>query len=131
MRVIAWRAAFVLFVIVAAVFMAYGMREYHRAEEEKKMDSRAIRYDADGLFILIDTQEGHMGVYRAVKPLRHFWKERCKSITPGEYKMDICDGWVELYNDELHGVYVIDTDGKDENRFFLKYVKQGTPVLVY
>lgn len=131
MKMIVWRVSLALFLITAIALFLYGVRAYRRAEKEAGMDARELQYDADGLFILIDTQEGHMGVYRAVKPLRHFWKERCKSITPGEYKMDICDGWVELYNDELHGVYVIDTDGKDENRFFLKYVKQGTPVLVY
>lgn len=130
MRVIAWRVAFVLFVLVSALFVAYGMREYHRAVEEARMDSRELRYDADDLFILIDTGEGLMGVYRAVKPLRHIWQERLKRIKPGLYKLDICDGWVELYNDEMRGCYVIDL-GDDDSKFFLKRIEQGTTTLVY
>ena len=99
-------------------------------DKEARMDERELHYDADGGFIMIDMQEGLMGVYYAVKPVRHIWKKKLKRLTPGVYKLSICDGWVELYNDELHGVYVIGMNEKD-NRFFLREVEQDIPVLVY
>ena len=94
------------------------------------MDRRELQYDADGDFVMIDAQNAHMGVYHATRPLRHIWKDRLRQIPPGTFYLSICDGWLELWNHEMRGVYVIWTTD-DENRFFLRNIKQDIPVLVY
>lgn len=127
---IVWRVSLALFLITATLLFLYGVRAYRRAEKEAGMDARELQYDADGGFIMIDMQEGLMGVYEAVRPVRHIWKKRLKRLTPGVYYLSICDGWIELYNNDLHGVYVIGMNEKD-NRFFLSSVEQDIPVLVY
>ena len=130
MRMILWRIALALFLIAAVMSFLYGVQAYCRAEKEERMDRRELHYDADGEFIMIDTQDGLMGVYDAVKPVRHIWKERLKRIKPGVYNLDVCDGWIELYSDTMRGVYVVKMDGED-NRFFNASVSQGIPVLAY
>ena len=130
MKMIVWRASLALFLITATLLFLYGVRAYRRAEKEAGMDARELQYDADGGFIIIDMQEGLMGVYEAVRPVRHIWKKRLKRLAPGVYYLSICDGWIELYNNDLHGVYVIGMNEKD-NRFFLSSVEQDIPVLVY
>ena len=130
MRMILWRVSLIMFVVTAVILFLCGVTAYRRADKEARMDERELHYDADGGFVMIDMQEGLMGVYYAVKPARHIWKKKLKRLTPGVYKLSICDGWVELYNDELHGVYVIGMNEKD-NRFFLREVEQDIPVLVY
>ena len=130
MKMIVWRASLALFLITATLLLLYGVRAYRRAEKEAGMDARELQYDADGGFIMIDMQEGLMGVYEAVRPVRHIWKKRLKRLAPGVYYLSICDGWIELYNNDLHGVYVIGMNEKD-NRFFLSSVEQDIPVLVY
>lgn len=130
MKMIVWRVSLALFLITATLLFLYGVRAYRRAEKEAGMDARELQYDADGGFIMIDMQEGLMGVYEAVRPVRHIWKKRLKRLTPGVYYLSICDGWIELYNNDLHGVYVIGMNEKD-NRFFLSSVEQDIPVLVY
>ena len=127
---IVWRVSLALFLITATLLFLYGVRAYRRAEKEAGMDARELQYDADGGFIMIDMQEGLMGVYEAVRPVRHIWKKRLKRLAPGVYYLSICDGWIELYNNDLHGVYVIGMNEKD-NRFFLSSVEQDIPVLVY
>lgn len=130
MKMIVWRGSLALFLITAITMFLYGVRAYRRAEKEAEMDARELQYDADGGFIMIDMQEGLMGVYKAVRPVRHIWKKRLKRLSPGIYNLSICDGWIELYNKDLHGVYVIDMN-EDDNRFFLSGVEQDIPVLVY
>lgn len=130
MKMIVWRVSLALFLITATLLFLYGVRAYRRAEKEAGMDARELQYDADGGFIMIDMQEGLMGVYEAVRPVRHIWKKRLKRLAPGVYHLSICDGWIELYNNDLHGVYVIGMNEKD-NRFFLSSVGQDIPVLVY
>lgn len=130
MKMIVWRVSLALFLITATLLFLYGVRAYRRAEKEAGMDARELQYDADGGFIMIDMQEGLMGVYEAVRPVRHIWKKRLKRLAPGVYYLSICDGWIELYNNDLHGVYVIGMNEKD-NRFFLSSVEQDIPVLVY
>ena len=120
--------------IILSLFIAcmiwYGVKCAERGKEEWKMDRRELMYDADGGFILIDVSAGHMGVYEATKPLRHIWKERLQRIPPGLYYLTIADGWIELYSDSMHGVYVIWLDNAD-SKFFLRTIKQDIPVLVY
>lgn len=130
MKMIVWRVSLALFLITATLLFLYGVRAYRRAGKEAGMDARELQYDADGGFIMIDMQEGLMGVYEAVRPVRHIWKKRLKRLAPGVYHLSICDGWIELYNNDLHGVYVIGMNEKD-NRFFLSSVEQDIPVLVY
>ena len=130
MKMIVWRVSLALFLIVTTFLFLYGVRAYWRAEKEAGMDARELHYDADGGFIMIDMQEGLMGVYNAVKPMWHIWKKKLKRLAPGVYKLAVCDGWIELYNNDLHGVYVIGMNEKD-NRFFMRHVEQDIPVLVY
>lgn len=130
MKMIVWRVSLALFLITATILFLYGVRVYRRAEKEVSMDARELQYDADGGFIMIDMQEGLMGVYDAVKPVRHIWKKKLKRLSPGVYKLAVCDGWIELYNDDLHGSYVVGMNDED-NQFFLRHVEQDTPVLVY
>lgn len=130
MKMVLWRAALALFFIATAIVFLYGVRECDRAAKEEKMDRRELHYDADGEFIMIDTQDGHMGVYDAVKPVRHIWINRLKRIKPGVYNLDVCSGWIELYNNSMEGVYVVKMDEKND-RFFHASVSQGAPVLVY
>ena len=115
---------------MALVVFFYGVRACNRASKEERMNIRELHYDADGGFIMIDMEDGHMGIYEAIKPLRHIWKSRLKRISPGVYKLSICEGWIELYNNDLHGVYVIPM-GRDDDRFFQMNVQQDIPVLVY
>ena len=84
----------------------------------------------DGGFVMIDIGDGHLGVYDAVKPIRHIWSKRLKRIAPGTYNLSISDGWIELYNRTMRGSYVIQMKD-DDTKFFLKYVEQDIPVLVY
>ena len=130
MKMIVWRVSLALFLITATILFLYGVRVYRRAEKEVSMDARELQYDADCGFIMIDMQEGLMGVYDAVKPVRHIWKKKLKRLSPGVYKLAVCDGWIELYNDDLHGSYVVGMNDED-NQFFLRHVEQDTPVLVY
>lgn len=130
MKMVLWRAALALFFIATAIVFLHGVRECDRAAKEEKMDRRELHYDADGEFIMIDTQDGHMGVYDAVKPVRHIWINRLKRIKPGVYNLDVCSGWIELYNNSMEGVYVIKMNESDD-RFFHASVSQGVPVLAY
>ena len=123
-------ASLVVFIITCSVLAAYGMRQLQRELQKGDMDRRELQYDADDDFVMIDTQNALMGVYHATRPLRHSWKERLRAIPPGVYYLSICDGWLELWNHEMRGVYVIWTT-EDENRFFLRNIKQDIPVLVY
>ena len=123
-------APFVLFVITCSVLLAYGLRALQRSMQTDDMDRRELQYDADDDFVMIDTQNALIGVYHATRPLRHAWKDRLRQIPPGTYYLSVCDGWLELWNHEMRGVYVIWTT-EDENRFFLRTIKQDIPVLVY
>ena len=123
-------APLVLFVITCSVLLAYGLRALQRSMQTDDMDRRELQYDADDDFVMIDTQNALIGVYHATRPLRHAWKDRLRQIPPGTYYLSICDGWLELWNHEMRGVYVIWTT-EDENRFFLRTIKQDIPVLVY
>lgn len=126
-----WQVAFAL--VVSALIIAglwYAARVIKQTKAEIEMDCRELWYDADGGFIMIDRAAGHMGIYRATKPLKHVWRERLQHIKPGHYTLDICDGWIELYNNEMLGSYVI-WQSEKESRFFLHEVEQGIPVYVY
>ena len=108
-------APLVLFVIACSVLLAYGLRALQRSMQTDDMDRRELQYDADDDFVMIDTQNALIGVYHATRPLRHAWKDRLRQIPPGTYYLSICDGWLELWNHEMRGVYVIWTT-EDENR---------------
>lgn len=130
MKVSICRIAFALFIITTLFLTAYGVRQWRRMEKEEAMNIRELHYDADGGFAMIDIGDGHLGVYDAVKPIRHIWSKRLKRIAPGTYNLSISDGWIELYNRTMRGSYVIQMKD-DDTKFFLKYVEQDIPVLVY
>mgnify|MGYP006873132359 CR=1 FL=1 len=130
MKMIARRISFAMILITMFMLFVYGVREYIRTDKENRMDMRELYYDADGGFIMVDMQLGLMGVYDAVKPVRHIWQKRLRRVSPGLYNLSICDGWIEFYGEKLHGVYVIAVSG-DDNVFFLSSVEQDIPVLVY
>lgn len=130
MKRILQKAFAILLSVIIAVFIWYGIKRAQMDSAEMEMDRRELNYDADGGFVMIDTMAAHMGVYDATKPLLHIWKERLRRLDPGVYHLTICDGWLELYSNDMHGVYVIFLR-QDETDFFLENVEQDIPVLAY
>ena len=120
-----------IIIVVVAIVYAFVMNRWERAAKEEAMDRRELHYDADGDFILIDSQEDHIGVYKAIEPIKHYWGKNTGHIKPGVYDLAICDGWIELmYRDQDERVWIIQL--KDSDTDFLKdNIEQGIPVLVY
>lgn len=117
-------------IIGIGVAWAFGCNEWEKAGDCEVMDAREKHYDADGYFILIDTQEGLMGAYDAYKPLRHFWYKEFRKIKPGLYKYDSYEDLMELSSEDTEEVYNLYLSASDL-RYLQATIEQGIPVLVY
>ena len=130
MREFLYKGLALSLIIGIAVAWAFGCEEWEKAAKCESMDAREKHYDADGDFVLIDTEEGLMGVYHAYKPLRHFWYREFRKVKPGLYKYDSYDDLMELSLDDAEEVYNLYLSASDL-RYLQTTLEQGIPVLVY
>lgn len=119
----------ILIILSIAVGWALLSEAWERAAKAEEMDRRELHYDADDDFILIDTQEGLMGVYHGCDPLNHFWGD-FRKIKPGLYLYEGYENTFELTMDDTDAVYRVELKEKDL-RYLQKTIKQGIPVLAY
>lgn len=121
----------ILIILSIAVGWALLSEAWERAAKAEAMDRRELHYDADDDFILIDTQEGLMGVYHGCDPLTHFWGD-FRKIKPGVYEAAPCEDSLELWVDgkvidEVWRIYL----KEKECEYLIEHFKTGNPVLVY
>lgn len=120
----------ILIILSIAVGWALLSEAWERAAKAEAMDRRELHYDADDDFILIDTQEGLMGVYHGCDPLNHFWRNSLRKVKPGLYFYEGYENTFELTMDDTDEVYRVELKEKDL-RYLQKTIKQGIPVLAY
>ena len=74
MKVLKWYLA----AMVIAVVLSLGVRIWEHSEQGRmyeaieEMNRVELHYDADGYFLMIDTENGLLGMYNATKPLKHY-----------------------------------------------------------
>lgn len=119
-----------LIVIAIGVGWACFSESLKRAAKCEDMDKRELHYDADDDFILIDTQEGLMGVYHGCDPLKHFWVKDLRRVKPGLYQYDSYEDIFELGMADTDEVYRVKLREKDL-RYLQETIKRGIPVLAY
>lgn len=115
--------------VIIAIIGAYKARDLDREDREERMDKAHLRYDADGLFILVDVSEGHMGIYDRRKPLKHIWDNQFCSIKPDVYAISVSNDGVALDDEQGH-LFPLELTGVD-SLFFQRHVTSGVPVLAY
>ena len=85
-----------LFLLLLACCVAAGFYSCHEERQEKesikRMDARELHYDANDWFILIDTSDGHIGIYNAEIPVKHIFVDDLEGLRSGTYPVLIYDG---------------------------------------
>lgn len=119
------KAMTILKVLIVLVILVAACNIYVRNLAIEKMDEQELHYDADGYFVMLDTENGLLGIYNVTEPLEH--------ILVGD----------QLPNDVAHGVYftrqtedlLILLSGEEEPIILvvrnIVAIPEGTPVLVY
>ena len=119
------KAMTVLKILIVLVVLVTACNIYVRNLVIEKMNEQELHYDADGYFLMLDTQNGLLGIYDVTEPLEH--------ILVGD----------QLPNGVVHGVYIthctedklILLSGEEEPIVLIientVEIPEGTPVLVY
>lgn len=88
--------AFVWFSFIVCFVLFLIISEYQEQEEKANaifgMDARELHYDANDWFIMIDTADGHIGIYNAEIPYKHIFVDDLEGLMPGTYPVLIYDG---------------------------------------
>lgn len=124
------KAVTIILALAGMILISYGLAQAERADKEQRMDKREVHYDADGDLILMDVQEGLMGVYHACDPLEHIWNDQIRNVEPGLYYLAICEERIELWTKSTEGVQAVCLD-PEELKSLAEEIADNTPVLVY
>lgn len=120
----------ILLLCSLGVAFAFGMNAWERAAKRDGFDARLEKYNPEGDFIMIDSQEGLMGIYNPHTPLTHIWEERLKNVKPGLYRYKAFEDLIELSStieNRVYHLYLWET-GLECIR---EKVAQDTPVFVF
>ena len=122
MKVLKWY----LVVIITAVVVMIGFKVWEHSENGRRfeaieeMNSKELHYDADGYFLMIDTENGLIGIYDAIKPLKHYDCKVMVEINKPGVVWKVTD--LELLGLDIAPEYLTE---------IYRTVPAETPVLVY
>lgn len=123
--------AIVFSVVVATPIIISEIRLRKARElQEMIMDSAELHCDADGPFVMIDSEHGLIGVYNGTQPLEHFWTEEAKKSPAGVYSLVIYSDRIGLGRPETEWIHEIRIPKKDMN-IISENMQPGIPVLVF
>jgi hypothetical protein len=106
-------AVIIILILISISGLTYMAIDLGKMYVCDSLDAKAREYDYSGGFILIDAQEGLMGIYSAHTPLTHVWSERLRVIKPGRYRYASVGDLIELTkedSDHIIHLYMMEKD---------------------
>lgn len=107
-------------ILVTCLYLGGAVRQYNRRQAViEAMNRQELHYDADDYFVMIDTGNGLIGLYRAITPLKHYNCTVQQEVTTPRVRTvaEIENLGLNIAADDLADIY--------------RTVPDWTPVLIY
>lgn len=124
-KVLMAAAAVVVVIIVAAVTVSYTRQR----ENRERMDEKEQHYDADDLFLMLNTSDNLAGFYKGSEILQHMII-RTNNVPVGVYDVFFKDGFMYLERTDVDATVSIPLS-RDQFSWIEENYKSGYPALVY